>query len=179
MVHRVEYFKSEILSLLSSGLPGSYCIYRMNKNSLSSMGEYKEISKEHEQLGNLTQFSLHQYTAALWTHLQVLSNELVCSVQSKISAVSLCIFTTFQIFSLWLWSKVIFPITLLLWQTSALHAVQCLSIHWSFSILFLAKTDGILQRNNTLSPRLTAKTSTIVKKLHQTCIIQEYNTIRL
>lgn len=56
----------------------------MNKNFLSAVNEYKEISKEHEQLGNLTLFSLHQLAAALWAHLQVFSKELTCSVKSKV-----------------------------------------------------------------------------------------------
>lgn len=44
------------------------------------MGEYKEISKVHVQLGYLTLFSLHQLAAALWSHLQVFSKEFICSV---------------------------------------------------------------------------------------------------
>lgn len=63
--------------MLPPGLIGSYCIYRMNKNSLSAVGKDKEISKVHEQLGNLTLFSLHQLAAALWSHLQVFSKEYV------------------------------------------------------------------------------------------------------
>lgn len=66
--------------MLPPGLTGSYHIYRMNKNFLSAMSEYKEISKVHEQLGNLTLFILHHLAAALWSHLQVFSKELICSV---------------------------------------------------------------------------------------------------
>lgn len=77
--HRVQYLKSETVHAPWPRLTGSYCIYRMNKNSLSAVGEYKEISKVHEQLDNLTLFSLHQLAAAL-SHLQVLRKELICSV---------------------------------------------------------------------------------------------------
>lgn len=52
--HRVQYLKSETVHAPWPRLMGSYCIYRMNKNSLSAVGEYKEISKVHEQLDNLT-----------------------------------------------------------------------------------------------------------------------------
>lgn len=77
--HRAEYVKSETVHAPCPKLTGSYCIYRMNKNSLSAVGEYKEISNVHEQLDNLTLFSLHQLAAAL-SHLQVLRKELICSV---------------------------------------------------------------------------------------------------